>query len=729
MNHPFQENDLFVSIEGNDKWSGGLPAPNADRTDGPLATVDAARKKIRAIKQAGRLAGSLTVWIRGGRYYLSKPLVFEPQDSGPITYSAYPGEAPVFDGSTPISQWKEERLGQVRVWTADVSAILEKHGPFRQLFAAGRRRPRARLPKQDYYWIENLPGKDLTCELFDGSDRFQVAPGDMRTWRNLTDVEIVAMHFWTEERMPVTAFDEQTRLVRSKWPSIFKLVDDIGNRCAKYYIDNVFEGLSDPGEWYLDQPQGTLYYIPEEGETPETAGIVVSNCYQFLKLMGEPENGKWVEYLTFAGLAFEYADWLQPYKVGYRFDPCLPPEEWRPHPACQLSWRDKIPAEAAAVPQAAYKVPGVIYFLGSRNCALEDCRIEHIGCYAVDIADGCTGNRIVGNQMSDLGGGGIKVCGSSAEGPVICRTGSNVITDNHIHHGGQVCLSAIGIAIQHAHGNLVAHNHIHDFYYTAISCGWVWGFAESVTRENRIEKNHLHDLGKGVISDMGGVYLLGIQPGTRVSGNLVHDIVACNYGGWGIYPDEGSSHIVIENNITYNTSCQAFHQHFGRENTIRNNIWAFGHQGLFALSRGKNFDLEFPHPGVNSTCALTFTRNIVITDNQPVFVGGLADKSGNLENPNFESDLNLFFDVSGKAIYSGNGLHGKSGRAGLTRAFELEEWRELGYDRHSIVADPGFADLKAFDFTLAADSPAFDIGFQPIDMSDVGPRPANQRTD
>jgi len=729
MSSPFNENDLFVSLDGNDRWSGRLPRPSEDAGDGPLATIAGARNRVRELKATGALNGPVTVWIRGGRYAVSRPIVFGPEDSGPVTYAAYPGEEPVIDGGTRITDWSREKIADADVWVADVSKILAEKGPFRQLFADGVRRPRSRLPKKGYFWIENLPGLDLSDALFEGSDTFQCAPGDIRNWKNLNDVEVVAMHYWTEERMPIRSFDEETNTVKLARRSIFKLIDDIGSRYAKYYVENVFEALGEPGEWYLDRPTGKLYYVPMPGEDPEKTDVVVTNCYQLLKLMGKPQEGGYVEFLRFVGLAFEHADWVQPDGWGTRFDPYAPVEKRARHDAC--IWPDPCDGkgETAAVPQAAFNVPGAIHLEGARNCAIEDCRIERIGFYGIDLCDGCTGNRIVGNTIRDLGAGGVKLSGAGPRGAAGCRTGNNRITDNHICEGGRVFLSGIGVVIQHAFGNLVAHNHIHDFFYSGISCGWTWGYGESAARENRIEKNHVHDLGKGVISDMGGVYLLGVQPGTTVRGNVFHDIRASNYGGWGIYPDEGSSHIVIENNISYNTSCHVFHQHFGRENTVRNNIWAFGGEGMIALSRGNEHERGFSHPGKNTSCAFTFVRNVVLTDRQPVFVGGLADETGNLENGDFESDLNLFWDVSGEEIVSGNGVHGKAGKENLTRAFDFDEWRALGFDLHSIVADPKFADPENFDFRLAADSPAFALGFKPIDTSDVGPRPKEKRTD
>ena len=113
----------------------------------------------------------------------------------------------------------------------------------------------------------------------------------------------------------------------------------------------------------------------------------------------------------------------------------------------------------------------------------------------------------------------------------------------------------------------------------------------------------------------------------------------------------------------------------------------------------------------------------MVTGGQPLFVGGY---SGQLEKRKFESDLNLFWDVSGEAIHSGNSRNDGQGSIVLVRTFDLDAWRAMGYDQHSIVADPGFKDLDNRNFTLAEDSPAGDIGFQSIDLSDVGPRPKGQ---
>jgi len=692
---------LYVSPQGNDAWSGLLDEANAERTDGPLATLEAARDKVRSWKISGRMTGPVTVYLRGGRYPLNRPVVFQPQDSGPITYTAYPGEQPILDAGRRITGWRVENHGDKTVWVAELPRESSREVAagkwlFTQLFVNGQRRVRPRLPKQGFYWMEDVPGLRLdgsfTGHFFEGTDTFIAAPGDVQAWRNLTDVEVVAVHYWIEERMPIATFDPVTRTVRSSRRSMFILRDDVASRYAKYYIENVFEALTEPGEWYLDRATGMVYYIPLPGEDPATAEVFAPCSEHILMLTGDPDREQYVEYLRFVGIGFEHSQGTLPPGGGERFG---------------LHGID-----LAASPQAAAHLSGAIRLEGARYCAFEDCVMQHIGWYAVELAAGCSGNRIVGNEITDLGGGGIKLDGADADGPLARRTGNNVITDNHIYAGGRIFHSAVGVLSIHAFGNDISHNHIHDFYYTGISCGWVWGYAENVSKNNRIEKNHIHDLGHGLLSDMGGIYTLGVQPGTVLRGNLIHDIEKANYGGWCIYLDEGSSHILVEGNIGFNASTQAFNQHYGRENIIRNNIWAFGDETQISLGR-----IE----GHNS---FTFERNIVIGNGRPMFQG----RSRPLGSPpGFWSDLNLFWDNGGDVQIAVTSTYDAQAQWQLVQAFSWDEWRSLGNDRHSLVADPGLEALQAGGFTLPPDSPALELGFQPIDLSDVGPRPKGQR--
>jgi parallel beta-helix repeat protein len=264
-----------------------------------------------------------------------------------------------------------------------------------------------------------------------------------------------------------------------------------------------------------------------------------------------------------------------------------------------------------------------------------------------------------------------------------------VVSDNHIHDIGLVFPPAVGVWVGQSSRNLIAHNHIHDLYYTAISVGWTWGYGPNQCNGNIIEYNHLHSIGKDMLSDMGGIYTLGMQPGTILRYNLIHDISSFTYGGWGIYPDEGSTGMVIENNVVYRCKSAGFHQHYGRENIVRNNIFALNRENQLMRTRAE------PH------LSFAFTGNIVYFD-QGRLLGS------NWTGEQFKMERNLYFDARSAGIRF-------AGRS-------FDEWRASGQDRESIVADPLFVNPANFEFRLRPGSPAAKIGFKPIDLSTVGPR-------
>ncbi|NQT21685.1 MAG: right-handed parallel beta-helix repeat-containing protein [Planctomycetes bacterium] len=678
--------EIYVSPDGNDKrWTGNVPEPTPDGKRGPLASIDGARKAVRRLRASGELRGPVTVWLRGGRYFLDDPVIFTPEDSCPVTYASYPGEEAILDGGRRISGWREGQVNGRTAWVAHIPEVAEGTWYFYQLFANGRRRTRALMPKEGLYWIEGVPGVEPK-EMYKRSkvDTFHCAPGDIQNWKNLTDVEVVILHFWNEERLPIGSFDEDTRLVKSRRTNVRAFIDDVGDRFPKYYVENIFEALTEPGEWYLDRNDGKLYYIPMPGETPDTCEIIAPRLTQLLRFDGRPDDGEYVEWIRFERLAFEHADWTRLNADG----------------------------ESSGCSQAAADIDGVVRFEGARNCAIEDCRIAHVGWTGLELADGCTACRIVGNEIFDVGACGIKINGSAAKQPLCRRTGNNHFTDNYIHDGGQVSHSGVGILLMHSFANEVSHNHICNFHYTGISLGWEWSFAENVSRDNSVRKNHIHDIGTGWLSDMGGIYTLGVQSGTTLRGNLIHDIRKSNYGGWGIYNDEGSAHMVVEDNIIYNTDSHPYHMHVGREVTVRNNIFAFGKMGQVALSNAGGAGLYGK--------AFTVERNILISNGQPMQWGGYW---GFFRLHGIISDLNLLWDVQGKPFT----FEEANDKYHTTKVFDFDEWKAFGHDQHSIAADPKCKDPLNYDFTLADDSPAFAFGFRPIDMSDVGPRAKEDR--
>ncbi|NOS68442.1 MAG: hypothetical protein HOP33_00735 [Verrucomicrobia bacterium] len=667
---------FFVATNGNDSWSGSLAAPDRGSSDGPFATLSRALAAARQFKAGQGNAGTSTVFMRDGNYYLSEPLVIKAEDSN-LKVIAYQGEHPVISGGRLIQSWKEVDVGGKRLWAAEIPEARDEKWIFRELWVNGERRTRARHPNKGYFSIESLP--DKAPEWTKGHTRFQFREGDLKSWPSVTNGEIVAMSRWVESRLPVTSVDEAAHIVNFGKRSVFELQKD-----DLYYIEGLFEALDTPGEWYLDAADGKLFYSPMPGEKPDKIEAIAPVLAQLIRFEGKPEAGQFVEHIEFRGLTFAHTEWNLA-RVGDK--------------NAGAGWPAPT-SEVGGFSQAAIGVPGAVWGEGVRSGVFEQCRFVHLGSYGLELARGCQSNRISRCELTDLGAGGIKIGETAIRTNVVEMAQGNEVSDCKIHGGGKLYQSAIGVWIGQSPNNRVLHNAIHDFYYTGISIGWTWGYATALASNNLVEFNHIHHIGVmsdgdgPVLSDMAGIYMLGKQPGTRVVNNLWHDMAATKYGGWGIYTDEGSSGILIESNLVYRTTHGGFHQHYGETNIVRNNIFAFARDQQLQRSRDEDH------------VSFSFSNNIVYFD-KGVLLGSTW------KNDRFVMDGNVYWDTR---------LAGKTDEmkfAGGT----LEKWRARGHDQNSQIADPLFVAPQSDDFTLKDNSPALKLGFHPIDLRGVGPGP------
>mgnify|MGYP001055811570 CR=1 FL=1 len=662
--------DLHVSPAGNDSWSGCLEQPNAAKTDGPVATLARAQELVRALKaKEPQRARPIVVALNGGTYYLPKTLVFTPADSGtpaaPVVYEAAAGQRPILSGGVPVTGWKVGADGR---WEAVLEDVKNGAWTFEQLFVNDQRRFRSRLPKHGYYAIaEQVPPSPKTQGR--GADRFGYSGEELRAdWANRGDVEVVAFHQWAASRMRIAELDAAKRIVTftgqtctpSGWGAFLK-----GNR---FFVENVREALGEPGQWYLDRPAGRLTYVPMPGEKPDQAVVIAPRIEQLVAFSGDVKGRQWVHDIQLRGLTLAHANWVLP-KAGL------------------------------ALPQAEVGLNSAVAALGARNVVIEGCAVRHVGAYAMAFGAGCRNNRVENCDMVDLGGGGVKIghAGSGLwEDSGRVPTDPEEIVSHHtirnctIAHAGRMHPAAVGVWIGHSPHNVVEHNDIFDLYYTSVSVGWIWGYSPSLANHNDVGFNHMHTIGQGVLSDMGGVYTLGTSDGTRIHDNHIHDVQSFDYGGWGLYTDEGSTHITMENNLVYRTRTGGFHQHYGKENRIQNNIFAFAEQQQIQRTRTE------PH------LSFRFERNIVYWDNKSPLLGS------NWNDNHFELDNNVYWNASGQPVVFFGGK-------------DLASWRkERGQDLHSVIADPLFVDATKGDFHLKPDSPALKLGFKPFDYTKAG---------
>jgi hypothetical protein len=726
--------ELFVSPEGADWWSGDRPRPSADGKNGPVVSLNQAQWMARQWHRNGQSDGPVTIRLADGRYPITFPLEFGPEDYGAMEFKALPGAQPVIDGGVPVCGWTQSTCNGLAVWKADVTPFLLEFGPFRSLFVNGARRRRARYPSTGYLWIEEAPdappdgsARTANMDLLRGSYRFRAAPGDVDGIGSWTGAEVVMLNRWINERMPVRRYDPATRLLEMAMRTRLFLRTEFKQKgkTIRYWIENVREGLREPGDWYLDAGARTLYYAPCKGETPETCAVMIPAVKQFVRIRGDLERAIPAGGIRFEGITFAHADWALPCNRPVWWDPYLPEHAWRPRASfrhfkeCNTAnpWID-----SGGSPQAAFNLPGAIQLEAACDVTIADCRIEHVGFYGIGIGEACRAIRVTGNTIADMGAGGVLMDGADPFGDPRRITGHSAITDNHIHGGGHVFLAACGVTLVHTVQNDVSHNHIHDMTYSGISCGWMWGLADSVSRLHRIARNHIHDLGRrGGMSDMGGIYLLGPQPGTFVDGNYIHDVTSAAYGGWGIYPDEGSALLTIENNVILRTGSESLHEHMGRQNVIRNNFFLLGGEGGVRFSRSpRNRWMAFPREGGE------FMRNVVVTDNAPA----IWDYLGYQERNPYSFDCNLYWDRAKAAPFfllsCPPVLPAKTVRR---QRKSLAGRRKDGLDLHSMAADPRLRDIDAGQFAPASAAALRRLGIVPPDVSGVGPRPPARRVD
>jgi hypothetical protein len=350
------------------------------------------------------------------------------------------------------------------------------------------------------------------------------------------------------------------------------------------------------------------------------------------------------------------------------------------------------------------------------DCAVEDCQFTNIGGYAVWLHLDCRRNRIVGNTVSEAGAGGVLLTSARVgwgggvldPRPAAARYApvENVITDNHVHHCGRIRKYVSGVhldwrpaAMSAAPGNTVAHNLIHHMPRLGI-------FAFTHQGGNTIDFNHIHHVCLES-DDAGGIHLNSAQDfGTAVTylrHNLIHDVegprpeydgTLKRAFGFGIYLDGATSNCVIANNLVYRTSSATVFLNGGLNNVVENNVLLYDAKQQLWVNN---------YLGKMSGTAV---RRNVIVSREP--------ETPLLEITRFtpqifaDCDRNLLWQAGPKAT--------------ITPIGPLAAWQSRAYDRHSVVADPRFADPVHDDFSLTPDSPAWKLGIAPLDLRPVGPR-------
>ncbi len=645
---------IYVSPKGKDSNSGTV--------DEPLATLNSAINKSRLSRGSRQAKDPCEIIVMPGTYFMLQPLEIRSEDSGtpyvPLVIKAEGVERPVFAGGVIIDGF--EKVSE-NLWRAFIPQVAWYDSYFEQLYVNGRRAVRAQTPNDGFYFIKSVT--ETVLEKGEGRapefavQKIGIDPSDAGCFRSFTETDyrdalVTFYHNWDNTRKRVAYFNNAESSIYTvgggmkPWNSL--------NEKTRYKIENYKSALDAPGEWFLER-SGYLWYIPLPGEDPEKCEIIAPILKDFIAVKGESADNP-AKHIRFENISFSVA--------GYR-----------------------TPVDGNEPAQAAAPVDAVITLDYAQNISFVNCEIAHTGTYAFWFRRGCDNCTVNQCYMHDLGAGGVKI-GETVLRPLPADLTKNIIIDNNIiTDAGHIFPCAVGVIIFHSSDNQLTHNEISNLRYSGVSVGWIWGYAHSPSKRNIIKYNHIHHLGWGELCDMGGVYTLGASEGTSVSNNLIHHVYSFDYGGWGLYTDEGSYGITMENNLVYACKNSGFHQHYGKENIIRNNILAFNIRSQLQATR------------IEEHRSLSFTNNIVYYDKGTLL-------SSNWHKFNFFSDYNCYWDTRSEDVRFAD----KS----------FKEWQASGKDQHSVIADPMFINPSEFDFRFRKLSVARKIKFTPFDYSQAG---------
>ena len=756
---------FYVALDGNDSWSGKLPAPNAAKTNGPFATFDRARAAVQSLNKSG--LSQVVVRFRGGTYFLPQTENFTSADSGTATteivYENYPGEKPVFSGGMRVQNWTHAG-GNKWQTTLPASTVY-----FENLFYNGVRRLRPRLGGYlgAYYRIASTvysPTQQTNCSVqipdlgWECFDRFQYDPADpiADTWKNLAppaqnscnqptgnsaltgDIEVLDWEQFSTSKLRVSCVDTVNHIVYMTGPTAMPQANAsetgfiTGNR---YLVENVEDALAEPGQWFLDRSSTpwTLTYLANPGEHPNADSVIIPQ----LPIVLEASS---LQYVTFRGLTFEHDNYTPP-AAGYVASELEP------------------------------NIPSAVSFQNSQHVSFESgtvtqtsgSGVEFISCTGKQSPSWCVNTNanattawdsVEDSAFYDLGTAGVRIGEPGLPSDSDANVPQFMTVENNVVQGyGRIVPSAFGIGQGMGHDNLYTHNTVYNGYHCAISISENLPISAPPNGNgafnNTISFNHVYNLLRGIMNDGGSIRvedgnLVHIATGNRILNNRVHDVTdasimdANGYGGHGIYMDNQSGLVDVENNLVYRVSASAVYTPHGpalpnSPNTIRNNILAFAQQAM----------VDDSGPYVNSVPA-TALQAFLVNDNLFYF-----DRSSS-SNPPFRvqagctyslgSPFTEFQDFSSNLYWRTDGGFGSDPKAfhlqpaagtgpnapcsddrSTWTFYTFTQWQQMvNEDAGSVVRNPGFANpaYPFDDYSLPAGSPG--VGFVPFDACEAG---------
>ena len=517
----------YIAVNGDDSWSGRLPRANAKKTDGPFATLEAA---CRAARKLGTKQKKII--IQQGQYFFDEPLVLTDGDAG-LSIESVPGAKVFIYGGRKVIGWKKD--GE-QFYSAELPGVKSGSWDFRALVVNGRFCPRARLPEKGFYehlsnfnvpWMSTTGGGWKRKPTKEELTTLKYRPEDVGPWLDINNAEVTVYHMWDESMVGISVMDTVSQTLTFANPSGHP-PGAFGVK--KYVVRNVREGLTRPGQWYLDRSAGKVVYWPLSGEDMTKAEVFAPTIESIIRIEGT--RGKPASDITIRGITLSVTT---------------------------------TPLEAGGF--GAGKFEGAITITSAQNCRLLELEILNVGGQGIKASG--DNIRIERCDVHHTGACGIR-----------CRGTGCIVNDNHIHDVGLTYPSAI--AMQGGGRDCeISHNEIHETPYTAVNCGG---------QNNRIEHNLIYHAMQE-LHDGAGIYCFAGN-GLVLRGNFIRDIVDTGgYGASAYYLDERSENCLVEGNLSVGIA-RPSHNHMAKRNTIRNNVFISDGDARLTFPKSSGYTVE-----------------------------------------------------------------------------------------------------------------------------------------
>ncbi|MBU2997915.1 right-handed parallel beta-helix repeat-containing protein [Cellulophaga baltica] len=658
----------------------------------PFATLIKARNTVRNIKKQ---KNDITIYIRGGRYYLKETIVFNETDSGKndhkIIYKAYPGEKPVFIGGKPLYNWEKVGAGLYK------TKIDIPDDEFYHIYENGKRAFEARYPNEGYLLgikkeVENT-ALDFSINPVDIQDNF--------TFTQRSRIYLWAGNDWFSAFVPMKSVDKSKGIIKLR--DTLHLTDVNKRSPRRYYLTGIKEALDAPSEFYYNTDTKELFYYPISKDINKSE-IVIPLITSIIRFVGKQEPVKNIE---FSGIDFSIT------RFGAYFT------ETKNGTHGTNGWNEPANKE------------GLIYFENANNCIINKSIISNAGYNGVSMVWDAQENTVKNSEIKNCGFHGVLLSGYRATfGSKADFNKKHNITNNHIHHCGKLIGHSAGIFIWASGKNKITHNEIHDMpRYGICIKGQRWGgkfgaesnikinTGEVVTkdnkwdfvhsRENYIAYNDIYSVSKDS-EDNGMISFWGSGKNNVVYNNKLHDITDKNVEGitMAVYLDDAADYTTVENNLIFNINAGAKIYPIlakGVHNSIINNYIICEASNKAAVRNVTQYSEEVK--------GHIYKKNII-------YLKGDADifSIGTWNDEKFvESDYNLIFSEKGNYTYSVE-----------NKKLSVGDWKKEfngRYATHNVYENPEFYNVNTNDFRLKKDSPAFKMGIKEIELNKFGIQP------